>query len=298
MKISHSFRLALVPGLIVAACLCWAASKPKQLSSYDPEVKALLARMTLDEKIGQMTQPEQNALEGPGRHRELLPRLAVLSGGSSDPKDRQQPGGLDRSSYDRYQARTRKTRLKIPILYGIDAVHGHNNVLGAVIFPHNIGLGCTRNADAGRAGRSASPPRRSAPPASSGPSRPASPCRRTIRWGRTYEGFCEDPAAGRASSARPAVRGLPGRRPRRSARRAGLRQALRRRRRHGVRHAHATASGLDQGDTRVDEATLRAHPPAGLHRGHRGRRRHHHAVLQQLERREDARAASACSPTS
>ena len=37
------------------------------------------------------------------------------------------------------------TRLKIPLLYGIDAVHGHNNVLGAVIFPHNIGLGCTRN---------------------------------------------------------------------------------------------------------------------------------------------------------
>jgi len=62
MKISLTLRLALFTGVIAAACLCWAASKPKTLMSYDPEAKALLAKMTLEEKIGQMTQPEQNEL--------------------------------------------------------------------------------------------------------------------------------------------------------------------------------------------------------------------------------------------
>ena len=47
---------------------------------------------------------------------------------------------------DRYQSRALETRLRIPLLYGADAVHGHNNLRGAVIFPHDIGLGCTRNA--------------------------------------------------------------------------------------------------------------------------------------------------------
>ena len=55
-----------------------------------------------------------------------------------------------RELYDRYQSRAIKANPRIPLLYGIDAVHGHNNVLGATIFPHNIGLGCTRNAAARR----------------------------------------------------------------------------------------------------------------------------------------------------
>ena len=63
MKLSYTVRLALIPGLIAAACLCWAATKPKALSSYDPQAKALLAQMTLDEKIGQMTQAEQDGVK-------------------------------------------------------------------------------------------------------------------------------------------------------------------------------------------------------------------------------------------
>ena len=65
MKLSYTFRFALLPGLIAVACLCWAATKPKALSSFDPQAKALLAQMTLDEKVGQMTQPEQNELKDP-----------------------------------------------------------------------------------------------------------------------------------------------------------------------------------------------------------------------------------------
>ena len=86
MKISHTFRLALVPGLIAVACLCWAASKPMPLSSYDPQAKALLARMTLEEKIGQMTQPEQNELKDPADVENYFVG-SLLSGGSSDLKE-------------------------------------------------------------------------------------------------------------------------------------------------------------------------------------------------------------------
>ncbi len=250
MKISHSFRLALVPGVIAVACICWAASKPKQLSSYDPEAKALLARMTLEEKIGQMTQPEQNELKDPADVENYFVG-SLLSGGSSDPKEGNSLKAWT-DLYDRLQARTQNTRLKIPILYGIDAVHGHNNVLNAVIFPHNIGLGCTRDPKLVEQVHRVTAEEVRA----TGIQWAFGPCvtvPQDIRWGRTYEGFSEDPKLVR-ELAGPAVRGFQG---------AGLEDPL------GVlacaKHYigdggtsfGSTKTGLDQGDTRVDEATLR-----------------------------------------
>jgi beta-glucosidase len=258
MKTSHSFRLALVPGVIAVACLCWAASKPKQLSSYDPEAKALLARMTLEEKIGQMTQPEQNELKDPADVENYFVG-SLLSGGSSDPKEGNSLKAWT-DLYDRLQARTQNTRLKIPILYGIDAVHGHNNVLNAVIFPHNIGLGCTRNPKLVEQVHRVTAEEVRA----TGIQWAFGPCvtvPQDIRWGRTYEGFSEDPKLVR-ELAGPAVRGFQG---------AGLEDPL------GVlacaKHFigdggtsfGSTKTGLDQGDTRVDEATLRrVHLPGYL----------------------------------
>jgi beta-glucosidase len=250
MKTSHTLRLALVPGLIAVACLCWAASKPKSLSSFDPQAKALLAQMTLEEKIGQMTQPEQNELKDPADVENYFVG-SLFSGGSSDPKE----GNSLKSwtdLYDRLQARTRNTRLKIPILYGIDAVHGHNNVLNAVIFPHNIGLGCTRNPKLIEQVQRVTAEEIRA----TGIQWAFGPCvtvPQDIRWGRTYEGFSEDPKLVR-ELAGPAVRGFQG---------ASLDDPL------GVlacaKHfvgdggtTYGSAkTGLDQGDTRVDEATLR-----------------------------------------
>src|SRR5215472_4804171 len=135
-----------ISGALILAALAWfgfAATKPKPLSSYDAQVKPLLAKMTLEEKIGQMTQAEQNELKDPADIENYF-LGSVLSGGSSDPKEGNSLEAWT-NLYDRIQARTKNSRLKIPVLYGIDALHGHNNVLGAVIFPHNIGLGCTRN---------------------------------------------------------------------------------------------------------------------------------------------------------
>ncbi|HEV2448154.1 MAG TPA: glycoside hydrolase family 3 N-terminal domain-containing protein, partial [Candidatus Sulfopaludibacter sp.] len=197
MRNSAIVRLAAVLTAAAAVALLaprpvtTAASQPKPLSSFDPQLKPLLARMTLDEKIGQMTQAEQDAL-GDLSDIEKYFIGSVLSGGSSDPKEGNSLMAWT-DLYDRIQKHTAFTRLKIPILYGVDAVHGHNNVLGAVIFPHDIGLGCTRNAAlVEKVERVTAEEVRA-----SGIQWAFAPCvavPQDIRWGRTYEGFSEDPA--------------------------------------------------------------------------------------------------------
>lgn len=165
------------------------AMAPVKLSSFDTEVNALLAKMTLDEKVGQMTQPDQMFLTDP-RDVETYFLGSVLSGGDSDPKTNTVDDWAD--MYDRLQAHALKTRLRIPLLYGVDAVHGHNNVIGAVVFPHNIGLGATRNATlVEQIGRITAKEVRA-----TGINWAFAPCVAVVRderWGRAYEGFSEDP---------------------------------------------------------------------------------------------------------
>ena len=115
------------------------------LTAFDPQVTALLAQMTLDEKIGQMTQAEQGELSKDLNEVDGLFLGSVFSGGNSDPTPENTLKDWT-DMYDRLQARSARTRLKIPILFGVDAVHGHSNVVGATIFPHNIALGATRDA--------------------------------------------------------------------------------------------------------------------------------------------------------
>lgn len=178
----------------------------KSLSSYDGKVNDLLSKMTLEEKIGQMTQAEQDALKDVSDI-ETYFLGSVLSGGNSDPKEGNSLKAWT-DMYDRYQSHALKTRLGIPILYGVDAVHGHNNVLGAVIFPHNIGLGCTRNAKlVERAARITAEEVRA-----TGINWAFAPCvavPRDERWGRTYEGFGEMPELARTLG-EAAVRGFQG----------------------------------------------------------------------------------------
>ena len=110
--------------------------------------------------------------------------------------------------YDGYQSHALKTRLAIPLLYGVDAVHGHNNVLGAVIFPHNIGLGCTRNPALVETAAAITAEEVRA----TGIQWAFAPCvtvPRDIRWGRTYEGFGEEPELARTLG-EAAVRGFQG----------------------------------------------------------------------------------------
>src|SRR6185503_9044205 len=162
----------------------------KPLSSFDGKLREVLSQMTLEEKIGQMTQAEQDALKDADDVEKYF-LGSLLSGGNSDPKEGNSLKAWT-DMYDRNQSRALKTRLGIPILYGVDAVHGHNNVLGAVVFPHNIGLGCTRNPQlVERAARITAEEVRA-----TGINWSFAPCitvPRDERWGRTYEGFGESP---------------------------------------------------------------------------------------------------------
>lgn len=201
---SSSRRQFLASSL--GALAATAAPTPKPFSRYDPQVGKILATMSLDEKIGQMTQPDQSYL----RNIDDIDTYhfgSLLSGGDSDPKS-----GNDLNSwtdmYDGYQARALKTRLRIPLLYGVDAVHGHNNVIGAVVFPHNIALGCTRDAKLVEAASKITAEEIRA----TGIHWAFAPCvtvPQDIRWGRTYEGYSESPDLVKALG-EAAVRGLQG----------------------------------------------------------------------------------------
>jgi beta-glucosidase len=203
-----TFLARVVPAAVVAATVTTAfaqSPKPRPFSAYDAEAKALLARMTLDEKVGQMTQAEMHQLVDI-KDVETYFLGSILSGGDSDPKTNSLADWTD--AYDRLQTHALATRLKIPILYGVDAVHGHNNVIGATVFPHNVGLGATGNAKlVEEIGVATAKEVRA-----TGIQWTFAPCVAVVRderWGRTYESFGEDPKLV-ATLGEAAVRGLQG----------------------------------------------------------------------------------------
>jgi beta-glucosidase len=157
--------------------------------SAQERARDLLGRMTLAEKIGQMTLVEKNSMPAADVTRYFIG--GVLSGGGGSPS----PNTVESwaKMVDDYQRAALQARLGIPVIYGVDAVHGHGNLKGAVIFPHNIGLGATRDpvlvervARATAAEMAATNIRWNFAPVVAVP--------RDIRWGRTYEGFSEDTA--------------------------------------------------------------------------------------------------------
>ena len=153
-------------------------------------VADLLARMTLAEKVGQMTQTERGRVYDDATLITSGNLGSILSGGGSTPTQNTPTAWAD--MVDRFQQAALATRLHIPLLYGIDAVHGDGNMYGATVFPHNIGLGATRDPALVREVEhiTASETR------ASGPQWTFAPCicaPQDDRWGRTYEGFGEDP---------------------------------------------------------------------------------------------------------
>ena len=158
--------------------------------SIDLKVQTLINKMTMEEKIGQMTQLDRRFI----RSDDDIINFgigSILSGGGSVPEDNTIEGWAN--MYDHFQNLSQKTRLKIPLIYGIDAVHGHNNVNGATIFPHNIGLGCTFDSKIVRKVSDIT----AREVAATGIDWNFAPCL-TIpldeRWGRYYEGYSEDPS--------------------------------------------------------------------------------------------------------
>lgn len=179
-------------------------SSIKPFAAFQSHARELLSKMTLEEKVGQMTQAEQDALKD-FNDIKTLALGSLLSGGSSDPKAGNSVTAWT-DLYDSAQKESLQSRLGIPILFGIDAVHGHNNVVGATVFPHNIGLGCTRNPKlVQEAARITAKEVRA-----TGINWAFAPCvavPRDKRWGRTYEGFGETPELARRFG-EAVVRGL------------------------------------------------------------------------------------------
>ncbi|WP_166665378.1 glycoside hydrolase family 3 N-terminal domain-containing protein [Kribbella caucasensis] len=206
-------------------------------------VADLLARMSLDDKLGQMTQAERGALT-PQADLARYRIGSVLSGGGSAPTPNTAKSWAD--MYDSFQRTALSTPLGIPMIYGIDAVHGHNNVRGATIFPHNIGLGATRDpALVQRIGRAVAEEI-----SGTGIDWDFAPClcvARDDRWGRTYESFGETPDI--PTSMATFVTGLQG--PSLGGPASVLATA-----KHWIGDG-GTTGGKDQGNTEVSEAELR-----------------------------------------
>jgi beta-glucosidase len=230
---------------------------------HEKKIAALLNAMTVEEKVGQIIQADINSVT-PNEVREYY-LGAVLNGGNSAPENN------NRASAEKWLALADKFwlastdksdgRVGIPLLWGSDAVHGHNNIVGATIFPHNIGLGAANDpllmAKIGKV--TATEMRATGLDWTFAPTLAVA---RNSRWGRTYESFSEDPAIV-ASYAEPLVSGIQGK--------VNTDQFL------NSHHIISTAkhfigdggtlNGQDQGDNVDDQITMRdvhgaGYPPA------------------------------------
>jgi len=212
--------------------------------AIEKEIDRLLSQMTLEEKVGQMTQIDIRYIKKP----EDVIKYgfgSILSGGGATPTPNTPEAWAD--LYDSLQTLALRTRLGIPIIYGIDAVHGHNNVKGAVIFPHNIGMGATRNPDLVKKACEIT----AVEVAATGIDWTFGPCvavTRDERWGRTYESFGESPDLV-SEMAKAEVEGFQG---------TSLDDPLSivACAKHFIGDG-GTTGGVDQGNTEVDEETLR-----------------------------------------
>lgn len=216
---------------------------PMLRASPSSDADALLAKMTLDEKIGQMVQVDMLALKDKADVRNYF-LGSVLSGGDSDPADNRPETWL--TAVMEFRAEALQTRLKIPLLYGIDAVHGHNNILGAVIFPHHVGMGATHDpalvekADHVTAEEVAG----------TGINWAFAPCiavSRDIRWGRSYESYSQSPELV-AELGAASIRGFQGDRLNKNSVLACAKHFA---------GDGGTEKGKDQGNDVCDEATFR-----------------------------------------
>ncbi|MFC0633847.1 glycoside hydrolase family 3 protein [Brevundimonas balnearis] len=186
------------------------AASPDAMSDAETEafVTELMSRMTVEEKVGQTIQADIGSISP----QDLLtyPLGSVLAGGNSGPygEERGDPMEWVRLAREFRAAVQARPGAKVPLIFGIDAVHGHNNAVGATIFPHNIGLGATRNPELiHRIGVATA--LEVAATGADWTFGPTLAVPRDDRWGRAYEGYSEDPEVQRAYAG-PLTLGLQG----------------------------------------------------------------------------------------
>jgi beta-glucosidase len=180
------------------ALLDWPKVRSKMQPRLPDEwrIAKTLSTMTLAEKVGQMTQPEIGAIT-PDEVKQYNIGSVLNGGGSWPGRDKHATPKAWLDLADAYWQASVSTRTKIPVLWGIDAVHGNNNVFGATVFPHNIGLGAAQDPCLIRDISKATAEQIRAT-GQDWAFAPTLAVVRDDRWGRTYEGFSEDPRITRA----------------------------------------------------------------------------------------------------
>ena len=223
--------------------------------AIEAQVKAIVAGMTLEQKIGQMTQPDIRSVTPDDVRRYYIG--SILNGGGAWPGMNKHASVADwlKLSDDFYRASmSTDMRVKVPVIWGTDAVHGHNNVYGATLFPHNIGLGAAHDpALVRRIGRATAEQVRA-----TGITWAFAPTLAVVqnpRWGRTYESYSSDPVVV-GTYADAMVRGLQGE--------LGSSTSVLATAKHWLGDG-GTFHGKDQGETRTSEANLAAAHAAGYY---------------------------------
>ncbi|PWA95466.1 glycoside hydrolase family 3 C-terminal domain-containing protein [Artemisia annua] len=257
--------------VMLVMCCCWANIASTETMKYkDPNqplnvrIKDLMDRMTLEEKIGQMTQIDRAVASADSFG---LCAGSILSGGGSVPAKDASPE-MWINMVNEFQRGSLATRLGIPMIYGIDAVHGNNNVYKATIFPHNVGLGVTRQVCFSWKLQDLDPElikkigiATALEVRATGINYAFAPCIavcRDPRWGRCYESYSEDPAIVREMT--ELIPGLQGDIPPNS--QPGVPEKVVACAKHFVGDG-GTTKGIDENNTVVSQQELyRIHMPA------------------------------------
>jgi len=221
-------------------------------AALEARVRSIVAGMTLEQKVGQMTQADIRSITPDDVRKYYIG--SVLNGGGAWPgmNMHSSVGDWLKLSDEFYRASmSTDMKVKVPVIWGIDAVHGNNNIYGATLFPHNIGLGAAHDpALMTRIGRATAEQVRA-----TGITWAFAPTLAVVqnpRWGRTYESYSSDPAEVRAYG-EAMVRGLQGR--------LGSSTSVLATAKHFLGDG-GTFHGVDQGETRTTEANLyRTHAP-------------------------------------
>ncbi len=231
-----------------------AAHSPPAITdpATEARITALIARMTVEQKVGQTIQADISEITPADLA--TYPLGSILAGGNSGPYGNERATAKQWhdlvASFHAASAQPQANGLAIPVIFGVDAVHGHNNLPGATVFPHNIALGAAHDADLVRRIGAAT----AAEVAASGIEwtfAPTLAVPQDLRWGRSYEGYAADPALVARYAAAMTL---------------GLQGSLVAGRPVATDHVAATAKhfladggtagGKDQGDARIDEADL------------------------------------------
>ncbi|MFG1711110.1 glycoside hydrolase family 3 protein [Nonomuraea sp. M3C6] len=248
--LAHLALLTLGVGLVSYVP---AVAAPVEAAAGCTSTADCLSKLTLREKAGQMIQVANSYIS----NKNDIATYAlgsVLSGGGGGPNGAGGTATQWADMVDDYQSYALNSRLGIPLIYGVDAVHGHNNVQGAVLFPHHIGMGATR--DAALVQQAEDVTRQEV--LGTGIRWTFSPCvcvPRDDRWGRTYEGYGEEPSVV-SPLGQAAVRGFQGTA-------LGTESVLATAKHYVGDGGTAFGTGdsgylIDQGDARISEAELRA----------------------------------------